>query len=30
MTSVPLPADDNDFFELLTAYFPNVYGKLLL
>jgi CCR4-NOT transcription complex subunit 7/8 len=25
MTSVPLPADDAEFFDLLTTYFPSVY-----
>lgn len=29
MTSVPLPLDDTDFFELLTTYFPSVYGNIL-
>jgi len=30
MTSVPLPPVDTEFFELLTTYFPSVYGMLLL
>jgi len=26
MTSVPLPPVDTEFFDLLTTYFPSVYG----
>jgi len=30
MTSVPLPSEDTEFFELLTTYFPSVYGTYYL
>ena len=30
MTSVPLPPVDTEFFDLLTTYFPSVYGTSLL
>lgn len=26
MTSVPLPPGDAEFFEVLTTFFPSVYG----
>ena len=29
MTSVPLPPADSEFFELLTTFFPSVYGMIL-
>ena len=29
MTSVPLPPADSEFFELLTTFFPSVYGMFL-
>ena len=28
MTSVPLPPADSEFFDLLTTFFPSVYGNL--
>ena len=30
MTSGPLPAVDSEFFELLSTYFPSVYGNIPL
>jgi CCR4-NOT transcription complex subunit 7/8 len=30
MMSVPLPSGDAEFFELLTTFFPSVYGNILL
>lgn len=30
MTSVPLPPVDTEFFELLTTFFPSVYGMSFL
>jgi CCR4-NOT transcription complex subunit 7/8 len=29
MTSVPLPPADSEFFDLLTTFFPSVYGTHL-